>query len=72
MSVCPGKEVRLIEKETGKEIVAEVAQVIYGETILGVACITKNGIEDFYFTEWMIKPFNYHNPRKERANESGH
>lgn len=70
MSICPGKEVRLINKNTYEEVTAEVVQVIYGESILGVACITNRGIEDFYFTNWMVKPFNWHNYRKDDNNES--
>ena len=69
MAIKIGKEVRLINKISGEEKVYEVVQIIYSDTIQGVACITKKGIEDFYFTEWMIKPFNY---RKEKANEFGH
>lgn len=70
MAIKIGNEVRLINKNSGDEKVYEVAQIIYSDTIQGVACITSNGIEDFYFKYWMIKPFNYH--RKEDDNEFRH
>ena len=59
MALYPGKEVRLINKSTKEEHIYEVAQVIYSYSILGIACITENGIVDFYFSEYVIKPFNF-------------
>jgi hypothetical protein len=56
MSIYPSKFVKLIHKKTGSTYIYEVCQVIYGEFILGVACITDNGIEDFYFSEYRMVP----------------
>ena len=56
MSVYPSKFVKLRNKKTGEENIYEVAQVIYGSTILGVACITKYGIKDFYFSDFQMIP----------------
>lgn len=59
MGLYVGKTVRLIDKVTSEEFVYEVAQIIYSESILGVACITEKGIEDFYFSDYVMKPMSW-------------
>jgi hypothetical protein len=56
MSVYPTKFVKLKNKKTGETYIYEVAQVIYSDVVLGVACITKHGIQDFYFTDFQMVP----------------
>lgn len=59
MSLYVGKTVRLINKSTNEEYVYEVVQIIYSDGVSGVACITENGIEDFYFSDYIMKPMSW-------------
>jgi hypothetical protein len=56
MSLYPGKIVKLVDRNSDEVFIYEVSQIIYGTHILGVACITEQGVQDFYFSDYVMQP----------------
>ena len=56
MSLYPGKIVKLVDRNSDEVFIYEVSQIIYETYILGVACITEQGVRDFYFSDYVMQP----------------
>ena len=57
MILYPGSIVKIVNRLDLSEITAEISQVIYEDIIIGVSCITKDGVIDFYCKDYYFLPF---------------